>query len=63
MECSYCAMIRVCITCNVVKGDRVMGVFSIFLLENTPACREGFTALNLRITKLFEDLSLAKGGG
>lgn len=27
------------------------------------ACREGFSALYLRMTKLFEDLSLAKGDG
>ncbi len=47
----------------IITGPTGVGKSYLACAFAQKACREGFTALYLRMTKLFEDLSLAKGDG
>lgn len=47
----------------IITGSTGVGKSYLACAFAQKACREGFSALYLRTTKLFEDLSLAKGDG
>jgi len=47
----------------IITGPTGVGKSYLACAFAEKACREGFSALYLRTTKLFEDLSLAKGDG
>ena len=47
----------------IITGPTGVGKSYLACAFAEKACREGFSALYLRMTKLFEDLSLAKGDG
>ena len=47
----------------IITGPTGVGKSFIACAFTQKACREGFNTLYLRLTKLFEDLSLAKGDG
>ena len=47
----------------IITGPTGVGKSYLACAFAQKACREGFSALYLRTTKLFEDLSLAKGDG
>jgi DNA replication protein DnaC len=47
----------------IITGSTGVGKSYLACAFAEKACREGFSALYLRTTKLFEDLSLAKGDG
>ncbi len=47
----------------IITGPTGVGKSYLACAFAHKACREGFNALYLRMTKLFEDLSLAKGDG
>ncbi len=47
----------------IITGPTGVGKSFLACAFAQKACREGFSALYLRMTKLFEDLSLAKGDG
>lgn len=47
----------------IITGPTGVGKSYLACAFAQKACREGFSALYLRMTKLFEDLSLAKGDG
>jgi DNA replication protein DnaC len=47
----------------IITGPTGVGKSYLACAFAQKACREGFSALYLRMTKLFEDMSLAKGDG
>jgi DNA replication protein DnaC len=47
----------------IITGSTGVGKSYLACAFAQKACREGFSALYLRMTKLFEDMSLAKGDG
>jgi len=47
----------------IITGSTGVGKSFLACAFAEKACREGFNALYIRMTKLFEDLSLAKGDG
>jgi len=47
----------------IITGPTGVGKTYLACAFANKACREGFTTLYLRVTKLFKDLSLAKGDG
>ena len=47
----------------IITGPTGVGKTYLACAFAQKACREGFTTLYLRLTKLFEDLALAKGDG
>lgn len=47
----------------IITGPTGVGKTYLACAFANKACREGFNTLYLRVTKLFEDLSLAKGDG
>ena len=47
----------------IITGPTGVGKTYLACAFAQKACRQGFNTLYLRMTKLFEDLSLSKGGG